>query len=75
MAHKKGTGSTRNGRDSNSKRLGVKAYVCKAGVRALQTSDPERFTEQHAGSVDDAGTPKKIGSNASSPIEPRAESR
>ena len=25
MAHKKGTGSTRNGRDSNSKRLGVKA--------------------------------------------------
>ena len=26
MAQKKGTGSTRNGRDSNSKRLGVKAY-------------------------------------------------
>ena len=26
MAHTKGTGSTRNGRDSNSKRLGVKAY-------------------------------------------------
>jgi len=26
MAHKKGTGSTRNGRDSNSKRLGVKTY-------------------------------------------------
>jgi len=26
MALKKGTGSTRNGRDSNSKRLGVKAY-------------------------------------------------
>ena len=26
MAHKKGTGSTRNGRDSNSKRLGVKHY-------------------------------------------------
>ena len=26
MAHKKGTGSTRNGRDSNSKRLGVKSY-------------------------------------------------
>jgi large subunit ribosomal protein L27 len=34
MAHKKGTGSTRNGRDSNSKRLGVKRYggqVVKAG--------------------------------------------
>ena len=26
MAHKKGKGSTRNGRDSNSKRLGVKAF-------------------------------------------------
>jgi large subunit ribosomal protein L27 len=26
MAHKKGTGSTRNGRDSNAKRLGVKAF-------------------------------------------------
>lgn len=26
MAHKKGAGSTRNGRDSNSKRLGVKMY-------------------------------------------------
>ncbi len=26
MAHKKGGGSTKNGRDSHSKRLGVKAY-------------------------------------------------
>lgn len=26
MAHKKGAGSTRNGRDSNAKRLGVKKY-------------------------------------------------
>ena len=26
MAHKKGAGSTRNGRDSNPKRLGVKRY-------------------------------------------------
>jgi large subunit ribosomal protein L27 len=26
MAHKKGSGSTRNGRDSNSKRLGIKVY-------------------------------------------------
>jgi large subunit ribosomal protein L27 len=26
MAHKKGGGSSRNGRDSNAKRLGVKAY-------------------------------------------------
>lgn len=26
MAHKKGSGSTRNGRDSNAQRLGVKRY-------------------------------------------------
>ncbi|HUP42092.1 MAG TPA: 50S ribosomal protein L27 [Thermoanaerobaculia bacterium] len=26
MAHKKGQGSSRNGRDSNAQRLGVKAY-------------------------------------------------
>jgi large subunit ribosomal protein L27 len=26
MAHKKGGGSTRNGRDSNAKRLGIKRY-------------------------------------------------
>lgn len=34
MAHKKGGGSTRNGRDSNSQRLGVKIYggeAIKAG--------------------------------------------
>ena len=44
MAHKKGTGSTRNGRDSQSKRLGVKAYggeTVHAGsilIRQLGTS-------------------------------------
>ncbi len=34
MAHKKGAGSSRNGRESESKRLGVKLYggqACKAG--------------------------------------------
>ena len=34
MAHKKGAGSTKNGRDSNSKRLGIKIYgnqVVKSG--------------------------------------------
>jgi large subunit ribosomal protein L27 len=29
MAHKKGAGSTKNGRDSNSQRLGVKDLVVK----------------------------------------------
>ena len=32
MAHKKGGGSTRNGRDSNAQRLGVKKY---AGERVI----------------------------------------
>ncbi len=35
MAHKKGQGSSKNGRDSNSNRLGVKRYagqVVKAGT-------------------------------------------
>ncbi|HQL47190.1 MAG: 50S ribosomal protein L27 [Acidobacteria bacterium ADurb.Bin340] len=34
MAHKKGVGSSRNGRDSHSQRLGVKVFggqVCTAG--------------------------------------------
>ena len=34
MAHKKGVGSSKNGRESESKRLGVKLFggqVCKAG--------------------------------------------
>ncbi|MDK2981690.1 MAG: large subunit ribosomal protein [Chloroflexota bacterium] len=32
MAHKKGGGSTRNGRDSKSKRLGVKKYGGEAVI-------------------------------------------
>lgn len=32
MAHKKGSGSTKNGRDSNSKRLGIKKYGGEAVV-------------------------------------------
>ena len=30
MAHKKGLGSSRNGRDSNAKRLGVKVFAGQA---------------------------------------------
>ena len=33
MAHKKGQGSSRNGRDSNSQRLGIKVY----GGQAIRT--------------------------------------
>jgi large subunit ribosomal protein L27 len=48
MAHKKGTGSTRNGRDSNAKRLGVKRYggqVVKAGNILVR----QRGTKIHPG--------------------------
>lgn len=48
MASKKGTGSTRNGRDSNAKRLGVKRYggqVVKAGNILVR----QRGTKLHPG--------------------------
>ncbi|WP_008319114.1 50S ribosomal protein L27 [Leptolyngbya sp. PCC 6406] len=48
MAHKKGTGSTRNGRDSNAKRLGVKRYGGQA-VRAGNILIRQRGTKVHPG--------------------------
>ncbi|NEQ54667.1 MAG: 50S ribosomal protein L27 [Leptolyngbya sp. SIO3F4] len=48
MAHKKGTGSTRNGRDSNSKRLGVKKYGGEA-VIAGNIIIRQRGTKVHPG--------------------------
>jgi large subunit ribosomal protein L27 len=49
MAHKKGTGSTRNGRDSNAQRLGVKRFggqVVQAGNILVR----QRGTKFHPGS-------------------------
>ncbi len=48
MAHKKGGGSTRNGRDSESKRLGVKVYGGEAVVPG-NIIVRQRGTEFHAG--------------------------
>ncbi|MCD6026251.1 MAG: rpmA [Solimicrobium sp.] len=48
MAHKKGGGTTRNGRDSESKRLGVKVYggqVINAGGIIIR----QRGTRVHPG--------------------------
>jgi large subunit ribosomal protein L27 len=48
MAHKKAGGSSRNGRDSESKRLGVKSYggeLINAGTIIVR----QRGTEFHAG--------------------------
>ncbi len=48
MAHKKGVGSSRNGRDSNPKYLGVKIYGGQA-VEAGNIIIRQRGTEFHAG--------------------------
>jgi len=48
VAHKKGVGSSKNGRESHSKRLGVKVYggqTCKAGNIIIR----QRGTEHHPG--------------------------
>ncbi|AHJ27969.1 50S ribosomal protein L27 [Nodularia spumigena CS-584] len=48
MAHKKGTGSTRNGRDSNAQRLGVKRYGGQT-VLAGNILVRQRGTKVHPG--------------------------
>lgn len=48
MAHKKGGGTTRNGRDSESKRLGVKVYGGQA-INAGGIIIRQRGTKIHAG--------------------------
>jgi large subunit ribosomal protein L27 len=48
MAHKKGVGSSKNGRESESKRLGVKIFggqACKAGNILIR----QRGTSHHPG--------------------------
>jgi len=49
MAHKKGAGSSRNGRESESKRLGVKLYGGQI-VRAGNILVRQRGTVHHPGS-------------------------
>ncbi|MFO8000355.1 MAG: 50S ribosomal protein L27 [Marinilabilia sp.] len=48
MAHKKGVGSSRNGRESESKRLGVKIYGGQ-GVKAGNIIVRQRGTQHHPG--------------------------
>ena len=48
MAHKKGGGSTKNGRDSQSKRLGVKKFGGQS-VRAGNILIRQRGTKFHPG--------------------------
>ncbi len=52
MAHKKGVGSSRNGRESHSKRLGVKLYggqVCKAGSIIVRQRGTQHYAGQNVG--------------------------
>ena len=49
MAHKKGQGTSKNGRDSNSKRLGVKKFGGEA-VLAGSIILRQRGTKYHPGS-------------------------
>jgi len=48
MAHKKGAGSSRNGRESESKRLGVKIYGGQT-VKAGNIIVRQRGTKHHPG--------------------------
>ncbi|HUQ96753.1 MAG TPA: 50S ribosomal protein L27 [Chitinophagaceae bacterium] len=48
MAHKKGEGSVKNGRDSNSKRLGVKIFGGQPAITG-NIILRQRGTEYHAG--------------------------
>lgn len=48
MAHKKGLGSTRNGRDSHAKRLGVKMFAGQQ-IKTGQIIVRQRGTKFHSG--------------------------
>ena len=52
MAHKKGVGSSRNGRDSNSQRLGVKRYdgqAIRAGTIIVRQRGTRIFPGENVG--------------------------
>ncbi len=52
MAHKKGVGSSRNGRESESKRLGVKLFggqVCKAGNILVRQRGTKHYPGENVG--------------------------
>ena len=73
MAHKKGAASTKNGRDSNSQRLGVKRYGGQL-VNAGEIIVRQRGTHFHPGSAWAAAatTPCSPSSAATSSSAPSA---
>ena len=68
MAHKKAGGSSRNGRDSESKRLGLKAFgdqYVKAGSIILR----QRGTKMHPGSNVGIGKDDTLFAKAAGMVE------
>jgi len=68
MAHKKAGGSTRNGRDSHSKRLGIKAFGGEQ-VTAGSIIVRQRGTRFHAGANTGLGTDHTIFATADGKVE------
>jgi len=68
MAHKKAGGSTRNGRDSESKRLGVKRFGGEA-VKAGNIIVRQRGTQFHAGVNVGCGTDHTLFAKAAGKVE------
>ena len=68
MAHKKAGGSTRNGRDSQSKRLGVKAFGGQA-VSAGSIIVRQRGTKFHPGNNVGCGKDYTLFATADGKVE------
>ena len=68
MAHKKGAASTKNGRDSNSQRLGVKRYGCQL-VNAGEIIVRQRGTHFHPGVNVGRGGDDTLFAKASGAVE------
>ena len=68
MAHKKAGGSTRNGRDSASKRLGVKCFGGEA-VQAGNIIVRQRGTRFHPGNNVGIGTDHTLFAKADGKVE------
>ena len=68
MAHKKAGGSTRNGRDSQSKRLGVKRFGGET-VQAGSIIVRQRGTRFHAGTNVGVGKDRTLFATADGKVE------
>jgi large subunit ribosomal protein L27 len=68
MAHKKGLGSSRNGRDSNAKRLGVKVFAGQT-VTGGEIIVRQRGTRFHPGNGVGIGRDDTIYARAAGVVE------